>query len=199
MNPPSDNQNKIFKNPFDNHKFNSLFDALYTPLCRYSLKYVTNKDAAEDIVQDLFVYIWENRERLATISSIESYAYTAIKNRSLSYLQKNFTTGKISGYNQATETGFISELPGPEELLDSKELEAILEQALEALPLQCRTIFTMKRFGEFSNEEVAEKLHISVKTVENQMTIALRKLAGFVSTHWGLVFFLLFDLLNRIL
>jgi RNA polymerase sigma-70 factor (ECF subfamily) len=77
-------------------------------------------------------------------------------------------------------------LPNPQELIENKELEAIIERALESLPAKCRTVFTLKRFGDLNNKEVAEQLNISIKTVENQMTIALRKLTAFINEHWGL-------------
>ena len=169
--------------PFDNHDFNSLFNELYTPLCRFSMKFVTEKDEAEDIVQEFFVYLWENWKRLAIISSVRSYAYTSVKNRSLNHLQKQFSGNKGDDCINVQETELNSELPDPQELLQGKELENILEKALEALPLRCRTIFIMKRFGELSNKDVAKKLHISVKTVESQMTIAIRRITAFVSAR----------------
>jgi RNA polymerase sigma-70 factor (family 1) len=186
-----DNRQNI--NPFDNQYFDSLFKDLYSPLCRFCMKYIFEKEAAEDIVQEFFVYLWEHWNRLSTIASIKSYAYTAVKNRSLNYLQKQFSFKKGSATNEIEETEVNNKLPDPQELLESKELEKILEEALEALPARCRTIFTMKRFEEFSNKEVAEKLKISEKTVEAQMTIAIRKITAFVSDRWGLVFLILIE------
>jgi len=171
--------------PFDNYQFNSLFNELYTPLCRYSMKFVTQKDAAEDIVQVVFIYLWENWKRLAGLSSLRSYAYTAVKNGSLNHLQKQYWLKTNDTVPEIPESIISIALPDPQEWLESKELEQILEKALEALPLQCRAIFTMKRFGELSNKQVAGKLKLSVKTVEAQMTIALRKIAAFVSARWG--------------
>jgi RNA polymerase sigma-70 factor (ECF subfamily) len=191
---PDDRQNK---NPFDNQQFDSLFNEYYSPLCRFSMKYVFNKEVAEDIVQEFFVYLWEHWNRLSTIASIKSYAYTAVKNRSLNCLQKQFSFKKGIATSEMEETEVNSKLPDPQELLESKELEKILEKALEALPARCRTIFLMKRFEEFSNKEVAEKLKISEKTVEAQMTIAIRKITAFVSDRWGLVFLLLIEHLQK--
>ncbi len=195
----SNTPGRRFTDPFEDRDFNHLFNEFYTPLCRFSMKFVTNKDVAEDIVQGLFIYLWENRERLVTIPSVKSYVFTAAKNRSLNYLRKVYSekTGNTDLNEQ--ETGMKRSLPNPEELLESKELEIILEKGIELLPVKCRTIFTMKRFGDLTNKEVAKKLNISVKTVEAQMTIALRKLTAFLSTHWGLIFLLLIDRMYSIL
>jgi RNA polymerase sigma-70 factor (ECF subfamily) len=171
--------------PFDNHHYSGLFNELYTPLCRFSMKFVTQKDAAEDIVQEVFIYLWEHWKRLADIPSLRSYAYTAVKNRSLNYLQKQNRIKTKNAIPEIPESIISISLPDPQELMESNELEEILEKALQALPMQCRTILTMKRFGELSNIEVAGKLKLSIKTVEAQMTIALRKIATFVSVRWG--------------
>jgi RNA polymerase sigma-70 factor (family 1) len=195
----SENSNHRFTDPFYNDDFNRLFNDLYAPLCRFCMKFVIDKEAAEDIVQDIFVYLWENWERLASIASIRSYLFTAAKHRSISHLQKPFSKYKDDDRIDAQITLPGSELAGPEELLAGKELEIVLKEALEALPLKCRTIFSLKRFGELSNKEVATKLHISVKTVEAQMTIALRKLTAFVAARWGLILLFIIDRLHTFL
>ncbi len=172
--------------PFRDDNYNTLFNELYTPLCRFAMKFVTNKDVAEDIVQDLFVYLWENWERLSGSPAIKSYAYTAIKNRALNYLKKEFLKERAEDPLELLSDNQEHKLPNPQELIENKELEAIIERALESLPAKCRTVFTLKRFGDLNNKEVAEQLNISIKTVENQMTIALRKLTAFINEHWGL-------------
>ena len=181
----SESSKKKITDPFENHDFNWLFNEFYTLLCRYSIKFVSDKNVAEDIVQDLFLHLWENRERLTTITNIKSYLFTAVKNRCLNYLKKKYPLNAKG--DDPTEFEIKIDLPDPEELLESKELERIIEKALEALPAKCRTIFIMKKFGDLSNKEVAEKLNISIKTVETQMTIAFRKLTAFISSHWNMV------------
>ena len=174
-----------FTDPFENHDFNWLFNEFYTVLCRYGMKFVSDKNVAEDIVQDLFLHLWEIRERLAAITNIKSYLFTAIKNRCLNHLKMQFPANIKA--DDLTELHIKINLPGPEELLESKELERIIEKGMKALPVKCRTIFIMKKFGDLSNKEVAEKLNISIKTVETQMKIAFRKLTAFISSHWNMV------------
>lgn len=176
-----DKINKPYPNPFDDRNFNRIFEALYAPLCHYCMKFVNDRNMAEDIVQDQFVYIWENRERLKEYASIDSYLYKAVKNRSLNYLQKKFKSKILNQPDELSRTDVLREEEQPDKLLENKELALTIQNALEALPPKCRTIFLMKRYGELTNKEIAEKLDISVKTVESQMTIALKKLTALIT------------------
>jgi RNA polymerase sigma-70 factor (ECF subfamily) len=157
------------------------------------MRLVSDPEAAEDIVQEQFVYIWENRHRLTPIYSIKAYLYKAVKNRSLNHLKKQFNKNKLVRLDEFTETPQTAAFPSASELLESSELETILEKALENLPIRCRTIFTMKKFAELSNKEIAGHLNISVKTVEAQITIAIRKMSAYLSANWCLFLFMLFN------
>ena len=170
--------------PFLDSNFTKLFNDLYSPLCRYCISLVGDKEMAEDIVQEQFIYIWDKRERLGISSSIRSYLFTAVKHRSINYLRKQFLRNSDFCTENFSENELIGTLPDPANILENKELGEILDQALTNLPEKCRIIFTMKKIGELTNKEIALKLKISVKTVENQMTIAFKKLIGFISEHW---------------
>jgi RNA polymerase sigma-70 factor, ECF subfamily len=178
--------------PFDDRNFNCLFDELYTPLCQFCTRLVNDADTAEDIVQEQFVYLWENWQRLAPISSIKAYLFKSVKNRSLNYLKKQFYKNGVDKF-EYIETPQVKTSPAASDLLENQELEILLGRALGNLPLRCRTIFTMKRFAEMSNKEIADNLNISVKTVEAQMTIAMKKLNAFVSVDWCLFVFSLIN------
>jgi RNA polymerase sigma-70 factor, ECF subfamily len=173
--------------PFQDEQFTSLFDELYSSLCRFSIKFVSEKEIAEDIVQEQFIYLWENRGRLKGVASLKSYLYTAVKHRSINYLKKLYVRNTHYGLDELPGNVNHARLPDPLELIENKELETILEHAVQSLPVKCRTIFTLKKFGELSNKEIAQKLDVSVKTVEAQMTIAFKKLTVFVSSRWGLI------------
>jgi RNA polymerase sigma-70 factor, ECF subfamily len=177
--------------PCADKDFSHLFDELYTPLCQFCMRLVNDKDVTEDIVQEQFIYLWENRQRLATISSIKAYLFKAVKNKSLNYLKKQFSKKGIIQLNDSVEVPQDRTQPSASDLLESKELENLLEKALNSLPLRCHTIFNMKRFAEMNNKEVAESLNISIKTVEAQMTIAIKKLSAYLSANWYLLIFLL--------
>ena len=187
MSELSRNKKTRTSDPFLDRKYNDLFNELYAPLCRFILKFGIPQGVAEDIVQDLFVYSWENWPRLSKIASIKSYLYTAVKNKAISHLQKPFIGKNRSELQDAKETLLIDDLPGPEELISGNELDKLIEKALADLPPKCRSIFTLKRFGELTNKEIASELKLSVKTVEAQMTIAIRRMTAFISTHWELL------------
>jgi RNA polymerase sigma-70 factor (ECF subfamily) len=171
---------ELTTDPFSDKDFSRLFDEFYVPLCRFCISLVVDKAAAEDIVQELFVYLWEKRERIAFGGSIRSYLFTSVKNRSLNYLKLHYPNRKVDELDSMDET-LGNETSSPaSDLIEGNELETLFDNALKKLPTQCRTIFSMKRFGEMTNKEIAEKLEISLKTVEAQMTIAIRKLRDYL-------------------
>jgi RNA polymerase sigma-70 factor (ECF subfamily) len=176
--------NGILSDPFYDKDYSNYFEELYAPLCQFALKFVNDRDVAEDIVQDNFVYLWENWARLAKIDSIKAYLFAAVKNKSLTYLQKKYIKNSLHQIEDYQDSMIDNQHPTALQLLECKELEAILERALNHLPERCRIIFTMKRFAGNSNKEIAKDLNISVKTVEAQMTIAIRKLTAYLNTHW---------------
>lgn len=176
--------NGILFDPFYDKDYNNYFEELYVPLCQFALKFVNDRDVAEDIVQDNFVYLWENWVRLSTIDSVKTYMFTAVKNKSLNYLQNRYVKNTLHRIEEYQDSMIDNQHPTALQLLECKELEAILERALNNLPERCRIIFTMKRFAGMSNNEIAKDLDISVKTVEAQMTIDIRKLRVYVNSHW---------------
>ena len=187
--------------PFINNDYQSIFDEFYIPLCRHAMKFVSDFNKAEDIVQESFIYLWENWERLKNIDNIKAYLFTAVKNLSLTNLQKQFFSIQLREIDDNDFLFSDQKQPTALELLECNELELILEKALESLPKKCRIIFIQKRFAEKSNKEIAEYLNISVKTVEAQMTIAIKRLTAFVNKRWSrsskLILFLLLKGLKK--
>lgn len=178
-------RNREGLNPFLDSIFTNLFNELYSPLCRYCLNLVNEEEIAEDIVQEQFIYIWEHRERLGDISSLKSYLYTAVRNRSINHLKSRYVVKTENCIDNLANSARIGKLPDPSDLIENKELGVILAKALDKLPEKCRIIFTMKKIGEYTNKEIADHLSISVKTVENQMTIAFKKLVSYLTDHWN--------------
>jgi len=186
-------QNNLRLNdPFYDEKFHRIFNELYSPLCSYCYFLINNYEAAEDIVQEQFVGLWENWERLNPIESIKGYLFQSVKNRSINYLKNQSIL--IHPDENTLWLNFESKLPVASEMVENKELEKIIDQAIEQLPERCRAIFILKRIDEMSNKEIADQLNISVKTVEAQMTIALKRLYQFISNHWD--FFILLTLFS---
>ena len=162
-----------------------LFRRYYTDLVRLALRFVGQPPAAEDIVQEVFVGLWDKRATLSPLQgAVGPYLRTAVRNRSLNYLrdQKRLPQGEDE----------IPDVPdsavsGPAAALEQDELKHRIDRAVASLPDRCRTIFTMHRFGEMSHREIADHLSISTKTVENQMTRAYRFLRQWLALVFVLV------------
>lgn len=149
-------------------------------LLRYACAIVKEEVMAEEMVQNVFYKLWKGRDSLAISGSVASYLYRAVHNECLNY-QKHL---KVKAAHQAHVARTMEHINNAAEKLRLKELEQRLDKALNELPEQCRTIFQMSRFEELKYMEIAGRLGISVKTVENQMGKALKllrtKLADFL-------------------
>jgi RNA polymerase sigma-70 factor (ECF subfamily) len=160
---------------FDGDKgdFESLFQHQYQPLCRFAYSLVESDVLAEEIVSDVFIKIWKNRDQLIIKSSLQSYLITAVRNQSIDYLRK-----MVRQRTQPEEhcKSLPSNYSNPEESAISDELESQIERAIDSLPRQGRTIFRMSRDQGLKYHEIAEQMQISVKTVETHMGRSLKYL-----------------------
>ena len=149
--------------------FRQLFDRHYRTLLGTAINVLKSQDQAQDIVQDTFFQVWKNRQRIEFHSSIEAYLKRAVINRCLNAIKqrKPFVDSETVVEEQQTFHSAI-------ENLSLQELEVALKAALDKLPERCRLIFVMKRLEGMSQKEIAESLSISTKTVENQMTKAMK-------------------------
>ncbi len=155
---------------FNKIDFENLFKEYFEPLCRYALNFVSDNDTSKEIVQDVFINLWNKRETLDTTKPIKSYLYTSIRNRCLNYIRDNkkFRSNvldvEIADYDLAFEYDDFEET----------DLQKKIDNTLDLLPTKCRQIFKLSRFEELKYKEISQKLDISVKTVEAQMSKALR-------------------------
>ena len=154
--------------------FERIFRHFYSPLLLYAFSITGQKEASEEVVQDTFYSIWKEREKIHILRSVKSYLYKAVKNRSLLYLE-HLRVHERYQENIVSENSSMNE-PSPDELLEYKELEEIVETTLKKLPERCRHIFYMHRMNGKKYKEIAANLSISVKTVEAEMTKAYRAL-----------------------
>jgi len=149
-----------------------IFSKYYSGLCRYLTIIFKNQLIAEHIVQDLFLYIWENRKKLDINTSLSSYLYTAARYKALNKIRyDNKFTNSISELENNSD-----ENKNPDKLFEIQELQKIIDKAISTLPPRCQQIFKLSKDENFSYEEIAKIMGISTKTVENQMNIALKKL-----------------------
>jgi RNA polymerase sigma-70 factor, ECF subfamily len=153
--------------------FSALFRAHYEPLCYFASRFVGNFDAAEGIVQDVFVRLWEQRQTLEIHTSLKSYLYTAVKNASLNYLKR----ARVSTPLETAMDVSGSDASLPDVSLESKELLDALDTAINNLPPKCREIFRLAKLDGLSYQEIAELEQISVNTVKTQLQRALKTLS----------------------
>lgn len=177
---------KMIEGDIDSFKY--FFDKYYNDLCNFVNIYLHDPVLSEEIVQDIFVYFWENKEKLKINTSVKSYLYSASKFKSLNLLRDTKNQKRIVKNLGKTEPIQTTELADSE--IDVEEFKKILDAAIDQLAPKCREIFLLSKQEERSNKEIADRLGISIKTVENQMTIALKKLREYLNPFRGKIFFL---------
>ncbi len=169
----------------DKNAFRFFFDKYYTDLCNLVNIYIHNKEIAEEIVQDIYVYFWEKREKIKIESSVKAYLLSASKNKSLNFLRNEKTKLLIHEKFRNTSDSFYEM---PSNAMDSLQLREIIDNAINRLPEKCKKIYQFAREQELSYKEIAEELGISAKTVENQMSIALKKLRKQLRPYYNDIF-----------
>ena len=162
----------------DERAFASVFKSYFPRLCQFARTYVVDEAVAKNMAQDAFMKLWENRETLREESSIIAYLLVLTKNICLDYLKhlkveiKHQNAVLVNSSEIALNYHALRRLEI--DLLDYKEMQQIIDKTVESLPPQCRIVFTMSRFENMSNAEIAEKLDIGVKAVEANITRALK-------------------------
>ncbi|MBN1112783.1 MAG: RNA polymerase sigma-70 factor [Bacteroidales bacterium] len=155
--------------------FKKLFDSLYEPLCRFATIYTQNSVVSEEIVQDVFVNVWEKRNTINIETSIKSYLFSSVRNRALNYKRDSkvdlFKTDVLDEIDKEIWED-ISCFEGD----DIEKLRNKVRLAIDDLPEKCKEIFLLSKENSLTYSEIATELSISTKTVENQMYIAFKKL-----------------------
>ncbi|RFZ83037.1 RNA polymerase sigma-70 factor [Mucilaginibacter terrenus] len=161
--------------------FEYIFHTLNTKLIKFCIFYVKQKEAAEDIVSDVFIRCWEGRKNLADITSLETYLFVAVKNQSLNYIKKYSSIHLV----QAEESDGVElvNTNDPEKELERKELHFILDRAISSLPPQACLVFRLIKEDGLRYKEVAEILNISPRTVQTQLFRAIKKLSLILVSH----------------
>lgn len=170
------------------NNFDKIYVLYYSRMFRFAKEYVLFDEDAENIVQDVFLLLWEKREVLDIQISLVSYLFALVKNKSLDYLRHKVIADEYTQELSAKLTAL--------ELLNysftsDEEIEQILMTAINKLPERCRQVFLKSRIEGKKNREIANELNLTVSTVENQMTIALRKLRVELKDYLPLLLFLL--------
>jgi len=163
------NPESLYKS-LDKSGFETIFKTHYTALCHFAYRYVNDKDTSQDIVQEVFIAMWQKKETITSEKPVKSYLFTAVKNRCLNYIRDH---KKFRSYQLDVEIEL--EIPVEEmDVFSGPETQTQINQALDKLPPKCRQVFELSRYKEMKYKEIAAKLGISVKTVEVQMSKALK-------------------------
>lgn len=164
----------------DRPAFEQLFKSHFAYLCHFAGQYVQDRDAAQDICQQVFIRLWEKREEMDPNQSIPSYLFTAVKNRCLNHLRD---TKKYRSKILDLDCGDLDFSREDQDLLAAEELQRRIEEALASLPDKCRAVFERSRYRQMKYQEIAEELDISPKTVEAHMSKALKTLREALSDY----------------
>ena len=148
-----------------------IFNHYYKYLVVTGYNITGDNEKAKDLVQDVFYELWKKREQLDIQSSLKSYLRRAVVNRSLNYIktQKRFDFGD-ENFDAQTPDQAVS----AQKILEGQDLKSALNNAINGLPAKCKAIFMLSRYEKLSHKEIASKLDISTKTIENQITKALK-------------------------
>ncbi len=175
----------------DERAFEQMFKGHYQSLCSFANSFLGDMDEAEEIVQQVFYSLWTKRESIEVNSTLKSYLFKAVHNSSLNKIKQ----GKVRQlYADDYKSHANVTTHSTTDVLQGKELEAIINDAIAELPEQCGVVFKMSRFGNLKYAEIADELNISVKTVENHMGKALRLMREKLSDYLHiLIWFLIFN------
>lgn len=164
--------------------FSRIFEGSYTPLCLFAYKYLEDLNLSKDIVQDVFVKIWEDSIEFNNESSIKAFLYTAVRNKCLDYLKSKAYRSRVFLTEEKmeelqSEPFFLREVV-------VQEASILLEKAINTLPAKCAQIIRLSAKG-LSNDRIAEKLGLSVNTIKTQKKIAYNRMRPLLREYFVLI------------
>ncbi len=171
----------------DLRAFENFYKEAYKRFFLMAFNYLKDPDLSQEVVNDVFMKLWEDGAGITIEKSLVSYIYRAIINRSLNLLSK-----QKREIQQLKELSYVSRDEGYElRKIEETELKAALYKAIDQLPDQCKRVFCMSRFEQLKQQEIADKLGISIKTVKNHITHALKQLHMASGDLWIFLVFLI--------
>jgi RNA polymerase sigma-70 factor (ECF subfamily) len=188
----SENEFIILIKGGDKKAFETLFKDFYSNLCAYANTFVYDIDEAEDIVQEFMFNIWQKKEELPIDLNIRAYFFKSIRNRCLNYLKHNKIENKYKElkFEDYTENFYA------ENKTEVNELQDKIRKSINKLPPERKKVFIMHRYEDLKYKEIAEKLNISIKTVENQIGKALVFLREELKEYLPILFFIFIKFLK---
>lgn len=158
----------------DEPAYKELFFTFYKTLVRFALTFVEDKESAEEIVSDVMMKVWENRKNLHAINNLRVYLYVSTRNTSLNHLSKR-KLAVVPLENMTVD--FPTSALNPEQMMITAEMIRRINHAVNSLPPRCKLVFRLVKEDRLPYKEVAQILDISVKTIDNHLAIALKKIS----------------------
>jgi RNA polymerase sigma-70 factor (ECF subfamily) len=158
----------------DEPAYKEIFFIFYHPLVRFALTFVPDRETAEELVSDVMMKVWESRKSLHSIDNLRVYLYISTKNTALNFLAKRKLPVVPMEY---ASLDFPSSALNPEQLMITAEMVRKINHAVNNLPPRCKLVFRLVKEDRLPYKDVAQILDISIKTIDNQLAIALRKIS----------------------
>ncbi len=181
----------------NDNAYRYLFDHYYVSLCRVANFYVKDSFIAENLVGDLIFYLWQQHDSLDIHTSFRAYLFTAIRRRSLNYLQEAHVTRETTLSDELASTAHFNAEETPLGSLIEKELEGKIASCVAQLPDECRAVFTLSRHEQLSYDAIAEQLGISSNTVRYHIKNALATLRKQLKEYLPVLVVILISLFNH--
>lgn len=166
----------------DQQAFKQLYQQLFFRLYQFAYSFIRSKESAEEVVNDVFMGLWQKKDSLDQIRNIQVFLYVAVRNASMNHLRKKKLPLPASLDELTVE--HIRLVATPETQMISTEMRQRVHDAVDSLPARCRLIFKLVKEDGLSYKEVAEILDISYKTVDTQLYVALKKLSSTLLPLW---------------
>ena len=176
--------------------FENIYNTCFNKLKHFAVQYVINEEDAENIAQDIFLYLWENNSLLETHPKLESFLFLMTKNKCINFLRRKTTNQKITSLIQEEQAitlrlNMHSLINFEDSLFTQEEIESRLNSAIDNLPCRCSEIFKLSKFEGKAQKDIAKELKISINTVESQMAIAYKKLKSQLSDLFPIIVLIL--------
>lgn len=180
----------------EKNSFWKIYQIYFPKLVRFAREYVISTDDAEDIVQDIFTYLWEHRDILDSLTNLNAFLFTLVKNKCIDFCrQKIRIDNKKESLDNLLDRELMLKMEAlmqfDENVFMEKEIEELLAKAIEHLPEKCRQVFILSRMKGLKYEEIATLLNISVHTVQNHIVTAIRKLKVELKDYLPLFIFII--------
>lgn len=180
----------------EDNDFKQLYIAYFAKLVRFAKEYVFSEEDAENIIQDVFLIVWDKRDSLDYLENIQAFLFRLTKNKCVDFLRHKIMSAEkkeVLRENLLQEYTYnlLSMEQFDENRAGGEDMDKTIEEAISSLPEKCREIFILSRFEGMSHQEIAKQLQLSPSTVNNQISMGMKKLKRMLKDHLY-IFFLLF-------